>query len=44
MQAKNQTIQVFYDPEKVTYEQLLDVFWRHVDPTDLGFKIYALCI
>ena len=31
-----EAVQVFYDPEKVTYEQLLDVFWRHVDPTDPG--------
>lgn len=29
-------IQVFYDPEKVSYKQLLDVFWRHADPTDPG--------
>ena len=29
-----EAIQVHYDPAKVTYEQLLDVFWRHIDPTD----------
>ncbi len=29
-------VQVLYDPAKVSYEQLLDVFWRHVDPTDAG--------
>jgi peptide methionine sulfoxide reductase msrA/msrB len=29
-------VQVLYDPSKVTYDQLLDVFWRHVDPTDPG--------
>ncbi len=23
-----------YDPEKVTYENLLDVFWHQIDPTD----------
>ena len=27
-------VQVVYDPAKVTYEKLLEVFWRHVDPTD----------
>jgi peptide methionine sulfoxide reductase msrA/msrB len=27
---------VIYDPAKITYKQLLDVFWRHVDPTDGG--------
>jgi len=26
--------QVFYDPEKVKYENLLDKFWRQIDPTD----------
>jgi peptide methionine sulfoxide reductase msrA/msrB len=29
-----EAIQVLYDPEKITYRELLDVFWRHVDPTD----------
>lgn len=31
-----EAVQVFYDPTKVTYAQLLDVFWRHADPTDAG--------
>lgn len=31
-----EAVQVFYDPDKITYEQLLDVFWRHIDPTDEG--------
>lgn len=31
-----EAVQVLYDPEKVTYGELLDVFWRHVDPTDPG--------
>src|SRR5512137_122781 len=31
-----EAIQVYYDPSKVTYEDLLDYFWRHVDPTDPG--------
>lgn len=26
-------IEVVYDPDKVTYERLLDVFWRQIDPT-----------
>lgn len=29
-----EAVRVIYDPEKVSYEQLLEVFWRHVDPTD----------
>src|SRR5882724_13215140 len=28
-----EAVRVTYDPAKVTYEQLLDYFWRHVDPT-----------
>jgi peptide methionine sulfoxide reductase msrA/msrB len=31
-----EAIQVFYDPSKVTYENLLKYFWRHIDPTDPG--------
>ena len=31
-----EAVQVHYDPEKITYKELLDVFWRHVDPTDAG--------
>ncbi len=31
-----ESVKVIYDPKKITYEQLLDVFWRHVDPTDTG--------
>jgi peptide-methionine (S)-S-oxide reductase len=28
-----ESIEVTYDPSKVTYKQLLEVFWRNVDPT-----------
>jgi peptide methionine sulfoxide reductase msrA/msrB len=31
-----EAVQVSYDPAKVTYQQLLDYFWRHMDPTDAG--------
>ena len=31
-----EAVQVFYDPTKVSYEQFLAVFWRHIDPTDGG--------
>jgi peptide methionine sulfoxide reductase msrA/msrB len=31
-----EAVKVIYDPSKVTYAQLLDWFWRHVDPTDAG--------
>ena len=29
-------MQVLYDPAQISYQKLLDVFWRHVDPTDPG--------
>ena len=28
-----EAVQVQYDPQKVSYEKLLDVFWHNVDPT-----------
>ena len=31
-----EAVQVIYDPAKITYKELLNVFWRHVDPTDPG--------
>ena len=29
-----EAVQVYYDPSKVSYEQVLDIFWHHIDPTD----------
>jgi peptide methionine sulfoxide reductase msrA/msrB len=31
-----EAIQVRYDPARVSYRALLDVFWRQIDPTDPG--------
>ena len=31
-----EAVQIYYDPAKISYQELLDVFWRHVDPTDPG--------
>src|SRR5690554_2764947 len=31
-----EAVQVEYDPDVVTYEMLLDVFWRNIDPVDGG--------
>ncbi|MBI5557203.1 MAG: peptide-methionine (S)-S-oxide reductase MsrA [Deltaproteobacteria bacterium] len=29
-----EAVEIRYDPEQVSYEQLLDIFWRQIDPTD----------
>ena len=31
-----EVVEVTYDPEQVSYERLLDVFWRKHDPTQLN--------
>ena len=28
-----ESVEVVFDPAKVTYQQLLDVFWKNIDPT-----------
>ena len=30
-----EAVQISYDESKITYSELLDVFWRQIDPTDL---------
>ena len=27
-----ESVQVVYDPAKITYERLLDIYWHHIDP------------
>ncbi len=31
-----EAVKVIYDPARISYEKLLEVFWQHVDPTDPG--------
>jgi len=31
-----ETVQITYNPDKISYNDLLDVFWRQIDPTDSG--------
>jgi peptide-methionine (S)-S-oxide reductase len=31
-----EALQVDYDPTRVSYEKLLEVFWRNIDPLDAG--------
>jgi peptide methionine sulfoxide reductase msrA/msrB len=28
-----ESIQITYDPSKISYDQLLDIYWRQIDPT-----------
>ena len=31
-----EAVQITYDPKQISYEKLLEVFWRNVDPLDQG--------
>lgn len=31
-----EAVEIIFDPRLVSYEQLLEVFWRNIDPTDSG--------
>lgn len=31
-----EAVRVFYNPQDITFEQILDYFLRHIDPTDAG--------
>lgn len=31
-----ESVKVVYDPAKISFKELLDTFWRYVDPTDPG--------
>ncbi len=31
-----EAVQVSYDPAQVSYQELLEIFWRSIDPTDAG--------
>ncbi len=31
-----ESVQVYYDPEVISYAEILDIFWRQFDPTDDG--------
>jgi peptide-methionine (S)-S-oxide reductase len=31
-----EAVQIVYDPDKIDYRELLDVFWHNVDPLDAG--------
>src|SRR5262245_22747533 len=31
-----ESVQIVYDPERISYERLLDVYWHNIDPTSAG--------
>lgn len=31
-----EVVEIIYNPEKISYQELLEVYWRQVDPTDSG--------
>ncbi len=31
-----EAVQVYYDPSRISYEELLGTFWKHINPTDDG--------
>ena len=35
-----EAVQITYDPEKVDYEDLVELFWRQIDPTDPGGQFH----
>ncbi|MCU9613629.1 peptide-methionine (S)-S-oxide reductase MsrA [Caldibacillus lycopersici] len=35
-----EAVQITFDPRIISYEQLLDIFWQQIDPTDAGGQFY----
>ena len=35
-----EAIQIVYDPKVISYEQILDIFWHNIDPTDEGGQFF----
>lgn len=35
-----EAVQITFDPELMPYEQLLELFWRQIDPTDAGGQFH----
>lgn len=31
-----EAVAVYYDPKLISYKELLEIFWKHIDPTDSG--------
>ncbi|RJS59463.1 peptide-methionine (S)-S-oxide reductase MsrA [Bacillus sp. PK3_68] len=35
-----EAVEITYDPAVFPYEQLLDIYWMNIDPTDIGGQFY----
>jgi peptide methionine sulfoxide reductase msrA/msrB len=35
-----ESVRVSYDPERISYNELLTIYWRTIDPTDGGGQLY----
>jgi peptide methionine sulfoxide reductase msrA/msrB len=35
-----EAVQIYYDPQTISYWQLLDTFWKNIDPTDPSGSFY----
>lgn len=35
-----EAVQVTFDPRKISYEELLEIYWRQIDPTDPGGQFF----
>jgi methionine-S-sulfoxide reductase len=37
-----ESIEVFYDPTKISYQQLLDIYWHNINPTQADGQFYDI--
>lgn len=35
-----EAVQVYFDPEVISYSEILDIYWKQFDPTDKGGSFY----
>src|SRR5690606_17886030 len=35
-----EAVEITFNPEVISYEELLDIFWRQIDPTDPGGQFF----
>lgn len=38
--SHREAVLVYFDPQKISYDEILDNFWRNIDPTDSGGQFY----